>query len=118
VGVFVGSGVAVFVGVCVGVAVGGGVLVGVAVGVGVSVGVGVGEGLAVRVGVAVAVNVGLGVRVATAISLPESLRSNWASAAATRIQTMMIAAKIMRRIFIDYLRLCLSTRVGYSMAAL
>jgi hypothetical protein len=95
------------------VAVGGGVLLGIAVGVAVYVGVGVGEGTGVQVAVAVAVNVGLGVRVAAAILSARSRESNWVSAAATRIQTILITAKMTRRVFMGYLWLYSPTRDGF-----
>ena len=87
----------------VGVSVGGGVLVEVGVGVGVFDGDGVGEGVNVLVGVAVAVNVGLGVRVAAEISSASRCGPNWVSETARTIQTMIMTAKMTRRVFMGFL---------------
>jgi hypothetical protein len=112
VGVFVGWGVAVFVGVEVGAGVSGGSGVSVAVGVdvGVSVGLSVGEGTGVLVAFAVAVNVGLDVRVTAAIGSASRSGPNCVSKTAATIQTMITAARMTSRVFMNSSR-CVRARL-------
>jgi hypothetical protein len=95
----------------VGVLVGWGVSVGIGVGVGVFDGRGVGVGVSVWVGVAVAVKVGIGVRVDAAMALSSRCDPSCVSATATTSQTMIMIAKMTRRIFMRFLWLRPCTHV-------
>lgn len=115
VGVLVGRGVAVFVGVKVGagVSVGFGVSVAVGVDVGVSVGLSVGEGVSVLVAVAVAVKVGLDVRVAAAIGSASRFGPSCVSRTAAATQTMITAARMTSRVFMNSSRCVLARLIDF-----